>query len=125
MNINNYKIIIIYNFSMGCSSFNDKYHECDFLIEELKLIINQTNSGKYTENEVKALNEFKYEKENKIREFIDELEKESKDEFEKRKIEKLKEEFYDVIDEDDNSQPICNNNEQKKEENNDIQIAIT
>ena len=112
---------------MGCSSFKDKYQECDFLIEEFKLIINHTNSGKYNENELKALNKFKYEKENKIREFIDELEKESKDEIEKRKIQQLKEEFYDALDEDDNTQHIYNNNNNNslnKEEKSALQEGI-
>ncbi len=111
---------------MGCSSFNDKYQECGFLIEELKLIIKQSYSGKYTEKEIKALNRFKYEKEDTIREIIDKLEKESKDEFQKRKIEKLKGEFYDALDEDDNSESICNiNNSSDNGENAEIQVGIT
>ena len=88
---------------MGCSSFNDKYQECGFLIEELKLIIIKTFSGNYTENEIIALNQFKYEKEDEIREFIDKLEKEAIDEIQKRKIKRLKDELYDILDEYDNS----------------------
>ena len=111
---------------MGCSSFNDKYQECGFLIEELKLIITKSFSGNYTEKEIKALNEFKYEKEDNIRHFLEDLEKESKDEIQKRKIKRLKDEFYDVLDEDDNSEPNCYiNNSSNNEENNEIQIGIS
>ena len=115
---------------MGCwSSFNDKYQECEFLIEELKLIITQSFSGKFTENELKGLNEFKNEKEDKIRVFIEELEKTSTDEIQKRKVTKLKEIFYDVLDDDENSEPIPNNNnsnDSSKNENNQvIQIYLS
>ena len=110
---------------MGCSSFNDKYQECGFLIEELKLIISKSFSGNYTEKEIKCLNEFKYEKEDNIRNFIEDLEKESKDEIQKRKIKKLKDEFYDVLDEDDNSVPISYiDKSSNNEENKEIQIGI-
>ena len=111
---------------MGCSSFNDKYQECGFLIEELKLIITKSFSGNYTEKEIKALNEFKYEKEDTIRNFLEDLEKESKDEIQKRKIKRLKDEFYDVLDEDDNSGPNSYiNNSSNNEENKEIQIGIS
>ena len=110
---------------MGCSSFNDKYQECGFLIEELKLIISKSFSGNYTEKEIKCLNEFKYEKEDNIRNFIEDLEKESKDEIQKRKIKKLKDEFYDVLDEDDNSVPISYiDKSSNNEENKEIEIGI-
>ena len=94
---------------MGCSNFDDKYQECEFLIDEFKLIIFQSSSNQYTENEKLALDKytinlfFKYEKEEKIRNFIDELEKNSTDEIQKRKILKLKNDFNDILDEDDNS----------------------
>lgn len=116
---------------MGCcSNFNDKYQECKLLIEELKLIIFQSFTGKYTENEIKTLNKYKYEKEDKIRDILDKLQKESTDEIEKRKIEKLKEEFYDVIDDDDNSHSICNiinssNNEENENEEIDSTSSIS
>ena len=115
---------------MGCcSSFNDRYQECGFLIEELKLIITQSFSGKYTENEIKALNEFKYEKEDKIRVFIEELEKTSTDEFQKRQVSKLKEIFYEVLDDDENSESIPNlnnsNNSSNNENNQVIQIGLS
>ena len=111
---------------MGCSSFNDKYQECRFLIEELKLIIIKTFSGNYTEKEITALNQFKYEKEDEIRDFIDKLEKESVDEIQKRKIKRLKDEFYDILDEYDNSDPICYINDSSYEENeNEIQIGLS
>ena len=110
---------------MGCSSFNDKYQECGFLIEELKLIITKSFSGNYTEKEIKCLNEFKYEKEDNIRNFIEDLEKESKDEIQKRKIKKLKDEFYDVLDEEDNSVPISYiDKSSNNEENKEIEIGI-
>ena len=111
---------------MGCcSSFNDKYQECGFLIEELKLIITQSFSGKYTEDEIKALNKYKYEKEDKIRVFIEEMEKTSTDEIQKRKVTKLKKEFYDVLDEDENSDSIHNLNNSSNNENNQvIQIGL-
>ena len=87
---------------MGCcSSFNDKYQECKFLMDELKLIILQSPSNKYTENEKEALKKFKYEKEEKIRNFINEIEKNSTDEIQKRKIQKLKDDFNEILDEDD------------------------
>ena len=88
---------------MGCSNFDDKYQECEFLIDEFKLIIFQSSSNQYTENEKLALDKYKYEKEEKIRNFIDELEKNSTDEIQKRKILKLKNDFNDILDEDDNS----------------------
>ena len=88
---------------MGCSNFDDKYQECEFLIDEFKLIIVQSSSNQYTENEKLALDKYKYEKEEKIRNFIDELEKNSTDEIQKRKILKLKNDFNDILDEDDNS----------------------
>ena len=66
---------------MGCcSNFNDKYIECQFLIEELKLIIIQLSLNNYTENELKILKKIEKEKENKITIFINELEKNSIDE---------------------------------------------
>ena len=88
---------------MGCSNFDDKYQECEFLIDEFKLIIFQSSSNQYTENEKLALDKYKYEKEEKIRNFIDELEKNSTDEIQKRKILKLKNDFNDILDADDNS----------------------
>ena len=88
---------------MGCSNFDDKYQECEFLIDEFKLIIFQSSSNQYTENEKLALDKYKYEKEEKIRIFIDELEKSSTDEIQKRKILKLKNDFNDILDEDDDS----------------------
>ena len=88
---------------MGCSNFDDKYQECEFLIDEFKLIIVQSSSNQYTKNEKLALDKYKYEKEEKIRNFIDELEKNSTDEIQKRKILKLKNDFNDILDEDDNS----------------------
>ena len=91
---------------MGCSSFDDRYQECEFLIDEFKLIIFQSSSNKYTENEKIALDKYKYEKEEKIRIFIDELEKNSTDELQKRRILKLKNDFNDILDEDDDSHNI-------------------
>ena len=91
---------------MGCSNFDDRYQECEFLIDEFKLIIFQSSSNKYTENEKIALDKYKYEKEEKIRIFIDELEKNSTDEFQKRRILKLKNDFNDILDEDDDSHNI-------------------
>ena len=88
---------------MGCSNFDDRYQECEFLIDEFKLIIFQSSSNQYTENQKIALDKYKYEKEEKIRIFIDELEKSSTDEFQKRRILKLKNDFNDILDEDDNS----------------------
>ena len=88
---------------MGCSNFDDKYQECEFMIDEFKLIIFQSSSNQYTENEKLALDKYKYEKEEKIRIFIDELEKSSTDETQKRKILKLKNDFNDILDEDDDS----------------------
>ena len=88
---------------MGCSNFDDKYQECEFMIDEFKLIIFQSSSNQYTENEKLALDKYKYEKEEKIRIFIDELEKSSTDEIQKRKILKLKNDFNDILDEDDDS----------------------
>ena len=88
---------------MGCSNFDDRYQECEFLIDEFKLIIFQSSTNKYTENEKLALDKYKYEKEEKIRIFIDELEKSSTDEFQKRRILKLKNDFNDILDEDGNS----------------------
>ena len=86
---------------MGCcSSFNDKYQECEFLIEELKLIIYQSSSNNYTENEQKAIAKFKFEKKDKILVFIDELEKTITDEIQKRKVIKLKNDFNEIIDDD-------------------------
>ena len=83
---------------MGCSSFNDKYQECEFLIEELKLIILHSSSNNYTENEQKAITKFKFEKKDKILVFIDELEKTITDEIQKRKVIKLKNDFNEIID---------------------------
>ena len=91
---------------MGCSNFDDRYKECEFLIDEFKLIIFQSSSNQYTENEKIALDKYKYEKEEKIRIFIDELEKNSTDEFQKRRIMKLKNDFNDILDEDDDSHNI-------------------
>ncbi len=91
---------------MGCSNFDDRYQECEFLIDEFKLIIFQSSSNQYTENEKIALDKYKYEKEEKIRIFIDELEKNSTDEFQKRRILKLKNDFNDILDEDDDSHNI-------------------
>ena len=88
---------------MGCSNFDDRYQECEFLIDEFKLIIFQSSTNQYTENEKIALDKYKYEKEEKIRIFIDELEKSSTDEFQKRRILKLKNDFNDILDEDGNS----------------------
>ena len=88
---------------MGCSNFDDRYQECEFLIDEFKLIIFQSSTNQYTENEKLALDKYKYEKEEKIRIFIDELEKSSTDEFQKRRILKLKNDFNDILDEDDDS----------------------
>ena len=88
---------------MGCSNFDDRYQECEFLIDEFKLIIFQSSSNQYTENEKIALDKYKFEKEEKIRIFIDELEKSSTDEFQKRRILKLKNDFNDILDEDDDS----------------------
>ena len=86
---------------MGCcSSFNDKYQECEFLIEELKLIIYQSSSNNYNENEQKAIAKFKFEKKDKILVFIDELEKTITDEIQKRKVIKLKNDFNEIIDDD-------------------------
>ena len=98
---------------MGCSSFNDKYQECGFLIEELKLITIKTFSGNYTENEIIALNQFKYEKEEKKKK-------------KKRKIKRLKDELYDILDEYDNSDSNCSLRDSSYEDNkNDIQIEIS
>ena len=94
---------------MGCSNFDDRYQECEFLIDEFKLIIYQGSSNQYTKNEKLALNKYKYEKEEIIRNFIDELEKSSTDELQKRKILKLKNDFNDILDEDDNSEEVLNN----------------
>ena len=86
---------------MGCcTSFNDKFQECEFLIEELKLIIYQSSSNNYTENEQKAIAKFKFEKKDKILVFIDELEKTTTDEIQKRKVIKLKNDFNEIIDDD-------------------------
>ncbi len=97
---------------MGCSNFSDKYQECEFLIDEFKLIISQSHLNQYTENEKLALDKYKYEKEEKIRNFIDELEKSSTDELQKRKISKLKDDFNDILDEDDNSNIKSNEGEE-------------
>ena len=94
---------------MGCSNFDDRYQECEFLIDEFKLIIYQGSSNQYTKNEKLALDKYKYEKEEIIRNFIDELEKSSTDELHKRKILKLKNDFNDILDEDDNSEEVLNN----------------
>ena len=111
---------------MGCSNFNDKYEECRFLIEELKIIIIKSFSGDYTENEIIVLNKFKNEKESELRDFIDKLEKESIDEIQKRKIKKLKDELYDILDEYDNSDPNCYLNDSSYEDNkNEIKIGIS
>ena len=91
---------------MGCSNFDDRYQECEFLIDEFKLIIFQSSSNQYTEKEKIALDKYKYEKEEKIRIFIDELEKNSTDEFQKRRVLKLKNDFNDILDEDDDSHII-------------------
>ena len=88
---------------MGCSNFDDRYQEREFLIDEFKLIIFQSSSNQYTENEKIALDKYKFEKEEKIRIFIDQLEKSSTDEFQKRRILKLKNDFNDILDEDDDS----------------------
>ena len=88
---------------MGCSNFDDRYQECEFLIDEFKLIIFQSSTNQYTKNEKMALDKYKYEKEEKIRIFIDELEKSSTDEYQKRRILKLKNDFNDILDEDDDS----------------------
>ena len=89
---------------MGCcSTFNDKLQECEFLIEEFKLIMLQTSSNNYKENEQKALEKFKIEKKDKIKIFIDELEKNIIDEIQKRKILKLRKDFNEVIYEEENS----------------------
>ena len=90
---------------MGCcSTFNDKYQECEFLIEEFKLIILQESSNNYTENEQKALNKFKAEKKDQIKVFIEELIKNSIDEMQKRKIFKLKNVFNEIIIEEGDSE---------------------
>ena len=90
---------------MGCcSNFNDKYLECEFLIEEYKLIVIQLSINNYTENELKAIEIFKNEKELKITAFINELEKNSIDELQKRKIIKLKNDFNEIINEEDISE---------------------
>ena len=94
---------------MGCSTFEDKYQECEFLIEELKFIIEQSSTNNYTENEQKAIEKFKFEKKDKIIVFIDELEKSSNDEIQKRKILKLINEFNEVIDEDEDNSESKNN----------------
>ena len=86
-----------------------EYQECEFLIDEFKLIIYQGSSNQYTKNEKLALDKYKYEKEEIIRNFIDELEKSSTDELQKRKILKLKNDFNDILDEDDNSEEVLNN----------------
>ena len=70
------------------------------------MIIFQSSSNQYTENEKIALDKYKYEKEEKIRIFIDELEKNSTDEFQQRRILKLKNDFNDILDEDDDSHNI-------------------
>lgn len=85
---------------MGCSTFNDKFQECEFLIEELKLIIVHSSINNYTENEKKAIDNLKFEKKDKIIIFIEELEKSSTDEIEKRKVLKLKNDFINIIDDD-------------------------
>ena len=86
---------------MGCSSFNDKYQECEFLIEELELIILQSSSNNYTENEQKAIDKLKFEKKYIIQAFIDKLEKSVTDEIQKRKVQKFKNDLKE-IDEEDN-----------------------
>ena len=70
------------------------------------MIIFQSSSNQYTEKEKIALDKYKYEKEEKIRIFIDELEKNSTDEFQKRRVLKLKNDFNDILDEDDDSHII-------------------
>ena len=50
-----------------------------------------------------SLDKYIFEKEEKIRIFIDQLEKSSTDEFQKRRILKLKNDFNDILDEDDDS----------------------
>ena len=94
---------------MGCySNFDDKYLECEFLIDELKLIILQKSSYNYTENERKALDKFKSEKEEAIRTLIDKLEKNLTDEIQKRKILKLKNSFNKILNEDEEYQSSNN-----------------
>ena len=94
---------------MGCcSNFDDKYLECEFLIDELKLIILQKSSYNYTENDRKALDKFKSEKEEAIRTLIDKLEKNLTDEIQKRKILKLKNSFNKILNEDEEYQPSNN-----------------
>ena len=100
---------------MGCSNFEDKFMECQFLIDEFKLIIFQSSSNKYTNEEKTELDKFKYEKEEKIRIYLDNLEKTSNDEFQKRKVVKLKNDFNDILDEDDNSVRKDNNIEENPE----------
>ncbi len=83
---------------MGCCiSFSDNYQECEFLIEEFKLIILQESLNKFTENEQKALYKFKNEKQEKIRILINELEKDSIDEIQRRKVLKLGNEFNEIL----------------------------
>ena len=84
-----------------CTTFTDKYQECAFLLDELMLIIMKTASNDYTENEQKALNKYKFEKQDEIRTILDELEKNSTDELQKRKILKLKHEFIEILDENE------------------------
>ena len=91
---------------MGCLSYSDKLQNCEFLIEEMKLIISQSLSGKFTEDELKTINKYKYEKEDIIRETIEDLEKTATDEIQKRKIQRLKDEFYEVLDDDEKSAHI-------------------
>ncbi len=91
---------------MGCLSYSDKLQNCEFLIEEMKLIISQSLSGKFTEDELKTINKYKYEKEDIIRETIEDLEKTATDEIQKRKIQRLKDEFYEVLDDDEKSEHI-------------------
>ena len=94
---------------MGCySNFDDKYLECEFLIDELKLIILQKSSYNYTENERKALDKFKSEKEEAIRTLIDKLEKNLTDEIQKRKILKLKNSYNKILNEDEEYQSSNN-----------------
>ena len=89
---------------MGCcSTFNDKFQECEFLIEEYKFIIFQTSSNNYTENEQKALDKFIIEKKDKIKIYLDELEMNIIDEIQKRKILKLKNDFNEILYEEENS----------------------
>ena len=53
------------------------------------------------------------------------MEKTSTDEIQKRKVTKLKKEFYDVLDEDENSDSIHNLNNSSNNENNQvIQIGL-